>query len=131
MTDISTMFVTDKPYATAADYEGISQQDTIAAAGTDEYNGEHFVWVKLSAIEKPIRLNKTNGRALMAFGSNTDQWLNKPVFVTTASGQFDNGKTWVGWRISAIQQAQPAATQPGTELPNGKIDTPFNDDIPL
>ncbi len=120
MTDVSAMFTTDKPYATAADYETISQQDTIEAAGTDEFNGESFVWVKLASIPKPIRLNKTNGRAMLQFGNSTEQWKGKPVFVTTASGQFDNGKGWVGWRISAIQAAAAAPAA-----------APFNDDIPM
>ena len=120
MTDVSNMFVTDKPYATASDYEDISQQDTIESAGTDEFNGESFVWVKLGGIPKPIRLNKTNGRAMLQFGNSTEEWVGKPVFITTASGQFDSGKSWVGWRISAIKAANvptPAA--------------PINDDIPM
>lgn len=105
MPDTSNLFNSSKPYATAADYEDVAQQTQIHSAGVDSYDGEEFAWVKLDCIEKPIRLNKTNGRGLAEkFGPDTDQWLNQEVFVTTANGTFDDGRKWTGWRISPIKK---------------------------
>lgn len=129
MTDVSELFSTNKPYATAADHEGITQQSVIEQVGTDEYNGEHFAWVKLACVDKPIRLNKTNGRELCKFGTDNSQWIGKNVFVTTANGTMDNGKAWVGWRLNAIVQGaiQKAAETAQSPTPAA----PFNDDIPF
>ena len=129
MADTSNLFTTDKPYATAADSAGIAQPCQIEAAGVDEYDGQSFAWIKVDAVEKPIRLNKTNGRGLVVFGQDTDQWVGKPVFVTTRDGKFDDGRSWTGWVISPINAAptQPAANN----KPQPDNNKPFDDAIPL
>ncbi len=103
--DVSQMFSSGSDFAKAADFEGIAQQTVIEEAGTDEYQGDSFVWVKLKDVNAKIRLNKTNGRAMLQFGNSTEDWAGKNVFVTTATGNFDDGRKWTGWRLSAISAA--------------------------
>jgi hypothetical protein len=125
MASTEGLFTTDKPYATASEHTGTAEQTTIEAAGTDEFNGESFAWVKLACVPKPIRLNKTNGRALVTFGNDTTDWINNSVFVTTADGAFDDGRKWTGWRLTPIQaKAQPAPVNHGVGADDAS-DIPF------
>lgn len=124
MADTNGLFTSDKPYATAADYEGVTEVTVIEQAGVDEYNGESFAWVKVGAVEKPIRLNKTNGRGLAAkFGGDTDGWVAKEVFLTTAEGKFDDGRNWVGFRLSPVNKR--------TDAKPAESAKPFDDNIPF
>lgn len=124
MTDTTALFSSDKPYATAAEHEGIGEVSKIETSGTDEYDGQAFAYVKVTCVDKPIRLNKTNGRGLAAkFGPDTDGWVNRDVFVTCRSGTFDDGRAWTGWVLSPVESRT-------TAKPAGN-DKPFNDDIPF
>lgn len=119
MVDTTQFFTSDSPYIKAADNEGFAQACTVEAAGSDEYNGEAFIWIKLDGLPKPMRLNKTNGRGMVGpFGSDTDGWVGKQVFISTRPVTLGDGRNTVGWIVTPIKQ----------DTAEGK---PFNDDIPM
>ena len=107
MVDTTDFFTSDSPYAKAKENEDFAQECQIEAVGTDEYQDDSFVYVKVSDLDKPIRLNKTNGRTLVgAFGQESDDWVGRRVFVGTRTYNMDSGEA-IGWTFTPIKkQAQ-------------------------
>jgi hypothetical protein len=122
MVDATSFTVSSSMFAKAADYPDMAEQCTITKAASDKYEDDEFLKVGLSALpdDLAVRLNKTNARGLVVFGNDTDDWLNKPVFLTTREYTMGDGSTKRGWVITPIQaKAQPAPVNaaPDDDIP--------------
>ncbi len=138
MVDTTEYFTTDSPYGKAIENDTFAQECVIESTGDDEFNNEKFIWAKVKELPKPIRLNKTNGRALSIFGNDSDSWVNQKVFLTTREVTLGDGRQTRGWVFTplpadgapapahAAANPGPAPTGPAPAAPPA-----FEDDIPF